>query len=136
MKAPTQGDFVIIRNATLRNVSVVLSFSVWAVSLDATDARVSLTSRGKGMETLNLFDVRDIDAKRGGLLRIGGVSHPLTPQVPFDRVKIARVAVEESAPQHLLLEVSEGRTAEAVLSGKALFTNIFGPEPRPCARQG
>ena len=128
-KAPTQGDIVIIRNLALRDVSVVLSFSVWAVSLDSTDAEVGITMTGKGMETETLFDVHNIDAKRGGYLRVGGVSHRLTPQIPFDRVKIARVAVLDSAPQNLLLEVEEGRTAEAVLSGKAVFTDILGPSP-------
>ena len=127
-KPPRQGDLVVIRGMTLRDFTIVLSFGAWAVKLDSTDARGSLQVRGQGTQTQWLFDVRDLEAKRGGSLRVGPAGNRLTPEVPFDRVAIARVAVVDSAPQNLLLEVEAGRTGQAVLSGHAVFTDIFAPE--------
>ena len=105
----------------------MLSFDDWAVTLASIDAVGGLPVRGKGPRRQILFDVTGVRAERGGSLRVGPAGHRLTPQVPFDRVAIGRVAVVAGAPGNLLLEVDEGRTGQAVLSGKAVFTNILGP---------
>src|SRR5688572_4643295 len=116
-KPQQQGDLLTINSLALRDFTVVLSFEHWAVTLEAADARGGLKLRGQGTQTQVLFDVRDIDTKRGGSLRVGPAGRPLTPEVPFDRLAIGRVAVVDSAPQNLLLEVDGARTAQAVLSG-------------------
>ncbi len=128
-----QGDLVTIKSLALRNVTLVLSFDDWAVTLASIDAVGGLSVRGKGPRRQILFDVTGVRAEHGGSLRIGPAGHRLTPQVPFDRVAIGRVAVVAGAPGNLLLEVDEGRTGQAVLSGKAVFTNILGPRDRPPA---
>ncbi len=128
------GDLLAIRSLTLRDVSLFLSFPIWALALDGTDAQLKLQVTGKGGRTLLLFDIQDVNAKRGGSLRVGPAGKGWTPAVPFDRVEIARVAILDTAPQDLLLEVKEGRTAEAVLSGTAVFKDIFDaglPRGRP-----
>jgi hypothetical protein len=123
-----QGSFLTLREARLQNVSVVLSFPSWAVSLDSVSAHGSLEVRGAPEATQFLFDARDVLALRGGLLRVGPAGEAMTPEVPFDRVSIPRVAVTDPAPENLLLEVEGARTGPAVLAGKAVFTNVFAPD--------
>jgi hypothetical protein len=129
-RPPRQGEVLEARRVIVRNVSVVLSFPDWGAILDSADARGSLKVRVAGDELQFLFDVRDLVAKRGGALRIGPAGGPLTPEVPFDDVAIGRIAVTEEAPQNILLEVRRARTADATLSGRALFTDALVPAPR------
>ncbi|HEY6506727.1 MAG TPA: hypothetical protein VIY56_01860, partial [Vicinamibacterales bacterium] len=124
-KPRRSGDLLTIRNLTLQNISLKLSFPIWALTLDSTDAQMSLHVLGKNGHTLTLFDIHDVKANRGGSLRVGPADAWWTPAVPFDRVHIAQVAILDTSPQDLLLEVKEGRTAEAVLSGTAVFKDIF-----------
>jgi len=126
---PTPGSKLTVRAVELRNVSVRLSFRAWEVVLGAVDARGRVeVVRATSGEARILFDVRDVLAAKGGSLRVGPAG--VTPVVPFDRVSIPRVAATRTAPQDLLLEVEAARTASAVLSGRATFTNVFAPRTR------
>jgi hypothetical protein len=123
-----QGSFLTLREARLQNVSVVLSFPSWAVTLDSVSAHGSVEVRGGPEAAQFLFDVRDVRTLRGGTLRVGPAGLAMTPEVPFDRVSIPRVAVTDPAPENLLLEVEAARTGAAVLAGNAVFTNVFAPD--------
>ena len=125
-----QGDLVTIKSLALRNVTLVLSFDDWAVTLDSIDAVGGLSVRGKGPRRQRLFDVTGVRAEHGGSLRIGPAGHRLTPQVPFDRVAIGRVAVVAGAPGNLLLEVDEGRTG----AGRPVRQGGVHEHPRPASR--
>jgi hypothetical protein len=114
---------------TLRNVSIALSFPMWAVMLDATEAHGTLRIVATSAGTEILFDARDVITNRGGTLAVGPRGGRLTPVVPFDHVEIRRVAVTDQAPQDLRLEVQNARTGRAALSGRAIFTNVFERSP-------
>jgi len=121
------GSPLTIQAIALHNMSIVLSFSSWAVTLDEVDARGSLEVRSAGEWTQFLFDARDVITRKRGSLRVGPRGES-TPVFPFDDVEIPRVAVTADAPQDLLLTVAAARTADAVLSGHARFTNVFAPK--------
>jgi hypothetical protein len=121
------GSLVTVQAVTLRHVSVLLSFPSWAVALDDVDAHGTVDVRSAREGAQVLFDARDITTRKGGSLRVGP-RNEATPVFPFDHVDIPRVAVTSDVPQDLLLTVAEARTADAVLSGHARFTNAFAPK--------
>ena len=128
-RPPTKGTPFAVRGVTLDDISVELSFPAWGLALSAVDARGTLEVRTMSDGTRLLFDAREAQTDRGGHLRIGPAGKRMTPDVPFDWVRIGRVAVTEDAPSHLLLVVQGAHTGVAKLSGEALFTNVFKKPP-------
>jgi hypothetical protein len=126
------GSLILVRETTLENISLLLSFTDWEVAINTLEAHDSFQLRGTSQGLRILFDARGVVAKRGGFLRIGKADNP-SLDLPFDRIEIPRVAVTEAAPQNLELAVAEARTGLAVLSGNAIFNDIFpqGPERPP-----
>lgn len=125
----TPGSKLEFRAVELRNISVRLSFAAWDVVLGAVDAHGTVEAvRATDRTPWILFDMREVLAAKGGSMRIGPAG--VTPEVPFDRVSIPRVAATATAPQDVLLQVEAARTASAVLSGRATFTNAFAPGTR------
>jgi hypothetical protein len=121
------GPLLTVQAVTLQHVSLVLWFPSWGVTFDDLNARGTLEIRNAREGPQVLFDARDVTARKGGTLRVGppGLA---TPVFPFEHVDIPRVAVTADAPPDLLLTVAEARTADAVLSGHARFTNVFAPK--------
>ncbi|HMF43919.1 MAG TPA: hypothetical protein VKQ32_24770 [Polyangia bacterium] len=124
------GSVITVERADFQRMSVLLSFPMWEVALPSIDAHGTVELRNVHDWTQILFEARDIESGKGGTLRVGPRT-PSTPVMPFDHVDIPRVAVTADAPQDLLLWVTEARTADAVLSGQARFTNVFAPVQWP-----
>ena len=80
------------------------------------------------------FDVRDIDARAGGLLRL--LRGRALTAIPFDRVAIERIGTPGGGSRDLLLLVKDGATGASHLSGRALFGGLMArrapgqPPPR------
>jgi hypothetical protein len=123
------GSLVSVQAIELQQMSILLSFPAWEVALDGADARGTAELRNTRDGTQALFDVRRVDARQGGSLRVGPRGES-TPKFPFDHLNVARVAVTAAAPQDLLLIVDQATTADAALSGQARFTNVFAPAAR------
>jgi hypothetical protein len=121
------GSFVRIEAVTLQDVTLVLSFPSWAVTLEALDAHGTLETRGTGDGIQVLFDARDVRTRKHGLLRVGPAG-PRALEVSFDSVDIPRVAVTDAAPYDLRLSVAAARTRAAKLTGEATFTDVFAPD--------
>lgn len=126
-RPPAPGPRLVVKETVIERVTVILSFPAWAVTLHEVDAHGTVEVRGAPSGTQILFDGRDIRAPRGGALRVGPRGGSLTPVIPFDEVTIPRVVVRPEDPQNLWLELKEARTARAVLSGRAEFTDVFVP---------
>ncbi len=124
---PPLGSLIRLESVTLQNVSLLLAFSDWAVSMNALDAHGTLEARGTPDGVQLLFDARDVRARRGGSLRIGPAGRPRTFAIPFDSVEVPRVAVTGAAPFDLQLVVAAARTRAARLSGEATFTDVLAP---------
>jgi hypothetical protein len=118
-----------VQAVELQRMSILLSFPFWSVALEGVDARGTAELRDSREGTQPLFDVRGVSARQGGSLRVGPRGES-TPVFPFDHVDIPRVAVTAATPQDLLLIVDQATTADAGLSGKARFTNVFVPGAR------
>ena len=126
-KPPPLGPIARIDAVTLQDVSLILSFPAWAVTLDALDAHGALEARGTPDGVKLLFEASDVRTRQHGLLRIGPAG-PRAFEIPFDSVDIPRVAVTDAAPYDLRLSVAAARTREARLTGEATFTDVFAPE--------
>ncbi len=115
--SPPPEPFVFqIVNARLEGLNAVLDFPAWGVELRDCHAPFTMMIDGDFAG----WDVRDLDSRGGGFLRI------LTEVLPFDRVAIARVATTRDWPDKIFLEVKAGRTGHSTLTGKGFFTEIYG----------
>jgi hypothetical protein len=123
--APAPRFAFAIAGAQLDGLDATFDFPPWGLVLNDVKAAggLSLELTGAGRPILR-FDVRSIDARRGGSLRILG--GPDATLLPLDRARLARVGTAEGAPTDLFLEVEEGLTGTSRLSGRALFPSLFG----------
>lgn len=115
----------------LSDASLTLDLSDWGLRLDSATAAgtASFTLGSDGVPRLR-FDVRRIDATKGGTLRVGPVRRPWAATVPFEHVRIDRVAIDDAAPGTLLLDLGGADTGRSRLAGRARFENVFGWQQR------
>ncbi len=123
------GGSLELQRVELAGVDAELTFDSWGMTLAGAEAVGSLRTGGGG--PVLLFEVHDVVA-RGGSVRIGGPRSPWRTRVPLDSVAIRRVGVFREAPTDLSLAVDSGTTGRALLTGRALFRNIF---PAPGGRR-
>ena len=110
-----------IEGAQLDGLTASFDFPGWGLVLNDIRGRGQL--HVGPIEPRLQFEVRDVDARAGGMLRIlRGAA--MTP-VPFDRVAIQRIGTSGERAADLLLEVAAARTGRSALSGRALFGGLF-----------
>jgi hypothetical protein len=127
-RPPASFDIV---DADLDGLSVTFDFPGWGLVLDDLRGRGYLAIRAPagGGPPAVAFDVRGIDARRGGSLRfLRGLARTV---VPFDRVGIDRVGTSGLGGQDLLLLVREGATGRSRLSGRAQFGGVMASRRLP-----
>jgi hypothetical protein len=124
----------VLDGARLEGLDVTFDFPGWGLALKDVHARGSLHLDPANEDAPLRFDVRDIDARRGGQLRILGGRR--ATQIPFDRAALARVGTPAEAPTSLVLDVTAAMTGPSRLSGRAEFPGLFigrytpgGPQP-------
>ncbi len=125
-KPPPLGSLVRVEAVTVQDMTLVLSFPAWALTLEAIDVQGTMEVRGTPDGVQLLFDARDVRTRKHGSLRVGPAG-PRTLEVPFDSVDIPRAAVTDAAPYDLRLSVAAARTRGARLTGEATFTDVFAP---------
>jgi hypothetical protein len=115
---------VVIASAHLDGTSATFDFPAWGLELKDIRAAgsfwASLPARGKPPIG---FEVRGIDARAGGTLRI--LRPPYANLVPFDRARLDWIGTPTHAPADLLLLVAGATTGQSRLSGRALFAGLF-----------
>ncbi len=121
---------VTVNEARITLRELVLDFPDWALKLQDVGARGGFSLGIKnGVPDLR-FSVRDLDAVRGGTLRVGRSRLPWSTTVPFDGVRIGLVGVDDNNPADLVLQVDSGQTGRSILSGKARFSEVFAWQSR------
>jgi hypothetical protein len=128
-RPPGTRSLVEVRAVSLEDTSIQLSFAAWGLTLSGVDAHGTLDIRATPERTVFLFDARDVRTDRGGWLRVGPAGGARSAEIPFDGVRIPRVAVTADAPKDLRLSVLSARAGPSELSGEALFTNVFARKP-------
>ena len=113
-----------VHNALLEDVSLRLDFKTWALVLEGTWAEGTLGFSNSAGTRLT-YEARGIEARRGGLLRIGLRDQQWAAVIPFDHVQIDRYATDGAAPADMLLDVGRASTGQSALSGHARFTDVF-----------
>ncbi len=122
-----------IASAQLDGLEAIFDFWGWGLRLDDIKARGFLKIElGTGKPPIT-FDAREVDARRGGHLRILGGDRATV--IPFDRAAIERVGTADDAPASLLLIVKAAMTGASELSGQAIFPALFPGRP-PGATRG
>jgi hypothetical protein len=113
-----------IASAHLDGTSAVFDFPGWGLELGNIRAEGSLWAAmpSGGRPPLG-FEVRAIDARGGGSLRILGGRYG--SRVPFDRARLDWIGTPAHSPADLLLLVAGALTGESRLSGRALFAGLF-----------
>lgn len=119
---PTDAGLVLeIVNARLEGLTAEFDFpGAWGLRLEDVHGDASLTIDGSFVG----WDAQRLHARKGGYLRILE-----NETLPFDDVKVARVATTRAWPNDIFLEVEAGRTGRSVLSGKGYFTHIYDDAP-------
>jgi hypothetical protein len=122
--APPLSLSVQVHNTLLEDVNLRLDFKTWALVLEGTWAEGSVgfsTTPGPRLT----FEARGIEARRGGLLRVGMRDQQWAAVIPLDHVQIDRYATDPGAPADMLLDVGRASTGRSALSGHARFTDVF-----------
>jgi hypothetical protein len=127
--ALSSGTSLVVRDVRLEEIDADLQFRDWGLKLPRVRAHGSLTVGAPGSAGI-LFEARDVVAP-GGSLRIGKVTSHGMARVSFDEVAIAHVAASPEQPTDIVLTVTGGRTGRSVLSGTAVFENVFKLPMRP-----
>jgi hypothetical protein len=114
-----------IASAQLDGLSATFDFPGWGLELADIRATGSFwaTIPSAGKPPIG-FEVRDIDARRGGSLRI--LRGRFANRVPFDRARLDWIGTPAHAPADLLLLVGGASTGQSRLSGRARFSGLFG----------
>jgi hypothetical protein len=113
-----------VHNILFEDVSLRLDFKTWALALEGTWAEGQIafsTVEGPRFS----FEARGVEARRGGLLRVGLRAQQWAAVIPFDHVQIDRYGTDPSAPADMVLDVGRASTGQSALSGRARFTDIF-----------
>ena len=118
------GGSIALQHVEFHDVGAELDFPSWGLILEHTHAVGSLAAGGSGPQLL--FEVADVVAT-GGSVRVGSAHGGWQTRALFDHIEIPRVGVLPETPTDLILQVGEGTTGRARLSGHATFRNIFPP---------
>lgn len=108
-------------NVTLAGLTAEFDFpGAWGLRLADVFGNASVIIDGDFVG----WDATKLHAREGGFLRI------LDSEVlPFDDVRVARVATTRDWPNDIFLEVEAGRTGKSILTGKGYFTHIYDDGP-------
>jgi autotransporter translocation and assembly factor TamB len=122
-KDPDAPAFVFqIVNAELAGLDAEFDFpGSWGLLLRDIHAPASLLVEGSFVG----WDLQKLVARKGGYLRI------LDDVLPFDHVEVARVATTREWPDNIFLDVTAARTGRSALSGRGMFTGIYGYGRKP-----
>jgi hypothetical protein len=82
-----------VHNALLEDVSLRLDFKTWALVLDGTWAEGTIAFSTANGPQLS-FEARGIEARRGGLLRVGLRDQQWAAVFPFQHVQIDRYGTD------------------------------------------
>ncbi|MDX2022187.1 MAG: translocation/assembly module TamB domain-containing protein [Deltaproteobacteria bacterium] len=108
-------------NAKLNGLSAEFDFpGAWGLLLKDTEGDATFIIDGPFVG----FDANNLHARQGSFLRI--LDGEL---LPFDDVKVKRVATTREWKNDIFLEVEAGRTGRSVLTGKGFFTHIYDEGP-------
>ncbi len=119
-RAGVPGGAFRIAEAWLDGIDAVFDFPVWGLALRDVQARGVL--RVGGGAPLFEFAVSDIDAQKGGELRLGSAAPVI---LPFSRAHLSRVGTGPVSPDDLSLAVVGALTGSSRLSGALTFTRLF-----------
>jgi hypothetical protein len=114
-----------IASAHLDGLDATFDFPEWALELKDIRASGSFWASlppPPGAPPIG-FEVRDIDARAGGGLRI--LRGVFANRVPFDRARLDWIGTPNHSPADLLLLVAGAATGRSRLSGRALFAGLF-----------
>jgi hypothetical protein len=114
-----------VHNALLEDVDLRLDFKTWALVLQGTWAEGNIAFSTTGPGPPLTFEARGVEARRGGLLRVGLRDQRWAALIPFEHVLIDRYGTDEKAPADMVLDVGRASTGNAGLSGHARFTDVF-----------
>jgi autotransporter translocation and assembly factor TamB len=114
-------DFLIqIVNADLDGFTAEFDYpGAWGLLLSDIKGTATLRVEGDFVG----FDCQNVDARKGGHLTI------LTETLPFDRVKVKRVATTPEWRNDIFLEIDHADTGKSILTGKGFFTHIYDGGP-------
>ena len=112
-----------IAGARLDGVEVTFDLPTWGLVLHDAHAIGGLGVRSKTFT----FEVKDVDVRAGGELRIGSRTKGVV--WPFERGRIDRVATTADAPDDIRLDASGVVNGASRTAGGGVFTGIYGLSP-------
>lgn len=132
-EGPAPAFSVEIPNAIVHRSDATFALATWGLTLSDMPALTASFSYGRtaGRDPTLSFDVRGIEARAGGLLRVGAAGAPWL--LPFARARIDRIATTEGAPDALRVEAREIATGRSELAFSATFRGVLGEGVAPGA---
>src|SRR6185503_8330847 len=109
-----------IEGAKLDGVETVFDLPTWGLVLRDAHGIGALAFKAKTFT----FEVKDVDVRGGGRLRILGEKTGVV--WPFDRGRLDRVATTADAPDSIRLDASGVETGRSRTAGGGVFTGIYG----------
>jgi hypothetical protein len=117
------GAEISIDGARLEGVEVTFDLPTWGLVLRDAHATAALGFRHKTFT----FEVKDVDVRQGGELRILGKKKGIV--WPFERGRLDRVATTADAPDSIRLDASDVVNGSSRTAGGGVFTGIYGLTP-------
>ncbi len=120
---PAEGSGFLLElvNIKINGLTALFDFpGAWGLQLEDVWGEASVIIDGDFVG----WDATKLHARKGGYLRVLD-----NEKLPFDDVRVARVATTRDWPNDIFLEVESGTTGKSVLSGKGYFTHIYDAAP-------
>jgi hypothetical protein len=132
-EVPSPGFSLSIPNAIAFRSSASFDFADWGLTLtDMPALTASFSYRvADGRGPTVSFEVRGVEARAGGLLRVTAAGRPWL--LPFARARIDRIATLEGVPDALRVDARDIETGRSRLSLAATFRGVLGDDAAPGA---